>query len=177
MFRRYDVFNVPTSLGYKNEYFYSTNVGAALTIFFFLIVIILISYQIIILYKKSSFTLIYNQYTDLLQTIDFSETPILFQMTNSNNKIMELDKKLFELVAYNMECTVTKYENGTTKRKVTNTIVELEKCDKIYSNQTEYSELNLSNYICIKPGQNMTAFGLLGDKINPYKGLRIYINK
>ena len=112
-FRRYDFFNVPTSLGYKNEYFYSTNVGAALTIFFFLIVIILISYQIIILYKKSSFTLIYNQYTDLLQTIDFSETPILFQMTNSNNKIMELDKKLFELVAYNMECTVTKYENGT----------------------------------------------------------------
>jgi len=176
-FRRYDLFNVPTSLAYKNEYFYSTNVGAALTIFFFLIIIILISYQIIILYKKSSFTLIYNQYTDLLQTIDFSETPILFQMTNSNNKIMELDKKLFELVAYNMECTVTKYENGTTKRKVTNTIVELEKCDKIYSNQTEYSELNLSNYICIKPGQNMTAFGLLGDKINPYKGLRIYINK
>jgi len=177
MFRRYDVFNVPTSLGYKNEYFYSTNVGAALTIFFFLIMIILISYQIIILYEKSSFTLIFNQYTDLLQTIDFSETPILFQMTNSNNRIMELDKKLFELVAYNMECTVTKYENGTTKRKVKNTIVELEKCDKIYSNQSEYSELNLSNYICIKPGQNMTAFGLLGDKINPYKGLRIYINK
>ena len=35
MLRRYDAFNVPTSLGYKNEYFYSTNVGASLTIFFF----------------------------------------------------------------------------------------------------------------------------------------------
>ena len=176
-FKKYDFMNVPTSLGYKNEYFYATNIGAALTVIFCFIIITLISYEIIILYKKSSFTLIYNQYTDLLQTIDFSETPILFQMTNSNNKIMELDKKLFELVAYNMEGSITKYANGTTKRKVTNTIVELEKCDKIYSNQSEYSELNLSNYICIKPGQNMTAFGLLGDKINPYKGLRIYINK
>ena len=177
MFRRYDFLNVPTSLGYKKEYFYATNMGATLTIFFFLVMIILVSYQIIILYKKSSFTLIFNQYTDLLQTIDFSETPILFQMTNYNNKIMDFDKKLFELVAYNMESTVTKYENGTINRKVKNTIVELEKCDKIYSNKTEYSELNLSNYFCIKPGQNMTAFGLLGDKINPYKGLRIYINR
>ena len=175
--RRYDFLNVPTSLGYKNEYFYRTNVGAALTIFFFLIIIILISYQVIILYKKSSFTLIYNQYTDILQTIDFSETPILFQMTNSNNRVMDLDRKLFELVAYNMECSVTKYANGTSKRRVTNTLVELEKCDKIYLNKSEFSELNLSNYICIKPGQNMTSFGLLGDKINPYKGLRIYINK
>ena len=179
LLRRYDLLNVPTSLSYKNEYFYETNVGAVLTIFFFLIILILISYEVIVLYRKSSFTLISNQYTDLFQKIDFSETPLLFQMTNYNNKIMDmdLDKKLFELVAYNMESYEEIYENGTKRRRVKNTIVELERCDKIYSNILEYSELNLSNYICIKPGQNMTAFGLLGDKQNPYKGLRIYINK
>ena len=105
-FKKYDFLNVPTSLGYKNEYFYATNEGAPLTVIFFFIIITLICYEIIILYKKSSFTLIYNQYTDLLQTIDFSKTPILFQMT-SGNKIMDLNKKLFELVAYNMEGTIT----------------------------------------------------------------------
>ena len=179
LLQRYDLLNVPTSLSYKNEYFYETHVGAVLTIFFFLFIIILISYEVIVLYKKSSFTLISNQYTDLFQKIDFSETPLLFQMTNYNNKVMDmdLDKKLFQLEAYNMESFVEIYENGTKRRRVTNTIVELERCDKVYSNILEYSELNLSNYICIKPGQNMTAFGLLGDKLNPYKGLRIYINK
>ena len=176
-FRRYDFLNVPTSLSYKNEYFYATNVGAALTIFFFFIIVAVISYEIILLHKKSSFTLISNQYTDLFQPIDFSETPFLFQMINGNGKNLALDSKLFELVAYNMEQTIKTYENGTRKRKVTNTKIELEQCDKIYKNETEYAELNLSRYICFKPGQNLTAFGLLGDLNKPYKGIRIYINK
>ena len=176
--RRYDFLNVPTSLSYKNEYFYATNVGATLTIFFFFFIMILITYEILVLYKKNSFTLISNQYTDLSQSIDFNETPILFQITNSNNKIIGLDdKKLFELIAYNMESYIEEYSNGTSRRRVKNTVVELEKCNKINLNESVYDELNLSNYICIKPGQNMTAFGLLGDKINVYKGLRIYINK
>ena len=177
-FRSCDFLNVPTSLSYKNEYFYATHVGAGLTIFFFFIIIALVTYEIILLYQKTSFTLISNQYTDLLQTIDFSETPILFQITNYNGKYLSFDDKLFELVAYNMEQKIIRYENGTRKRKITNTIVELEKCDKIYSNDSEYSSyLNLTRYFCIKPGQNMTAFGLLGDSNNDYKGLRIYINK
>ena len=176
-FKRYDFLNVPMSLSYKKEYFYASNMGASLTIFFFLIIIILITYEIVILYQKTSFTLISNQYTDLLQSIDFSETPIFFQITNSNNKIMDLDNKLYELIAYNMEAYVEQYENGTSRRRVRNTVVELEKCNKNNLNNSEFSGLNLSSYICIKPGQNMTAFGLLGDKNNPYKGLRIYINK
>ena len=175
--KRYDFLNVPTSLSYKNEYFYATNVGAFLTLFFILLIIFLISYEVIILYKKTSFTLISNQYTDLLQSIDFNETPILFQITNSNNNVMKLDNKLFELVAYNMESYIEHYTNGTSRRRVKNTVVQLEQCDKGYTNKSEYAELDLSNYICIKPGQNMTAFGLLGDKNNLYKGLRIYINK
>ena len=175
-FRKYDFLNVPTSLSYKNEYFYSTNVGAALTIFFFIIIIILFTYEFVLLYKKSSFTLISNQYTDLLHPIDFSETPFLFQIINGNGKYLELDEKLFEIVAYNMEQKIVNYQNGTRKRRVTNTIIELEKCDKIYSNESEYSELNLSRYICFKPGQNLTSFGLLGDLNKPYKGIRLYIN-
>ena len=71
----------------------------------------------------------------------------------------------------------TKYENGTKKKKLTNTPLELDICDKIYSNNSYYSELNLSKFLCFKPGQNLTAYGLLGDKNNPYKGIRIYINK
>ena len=175
--KRCDFLNIPTSLCYKNEYFYATYIGAVLTIIFFIIIVIITSYQIVILNTKSSFTLISNQYTDLSQVIDFSQTPFLFQMINDKGKIIEMDHKLFDMVAYNMEQTITFYENGTRRRKVTNTKLELEKCDKIFMNESEYSELNLSGYMCIKPGQNLTAFGLLGDMAKPYKGIRIYINK
>ena len=175
--RRYDFLNVPTSLSYKKEYFYATNVGAVLTILFFLIIITITSYELIILSKKSSFKLISNQYTDLSQIIDFYENPFFFQIINGNGKIINTDDKLFELKAYIMEMKYTKYENGTKKKKLTNTPLEMDICDKIYSNNSYYSELNLSKFLCFKPGQNWTAYGLLGDRNNPYKGIRIYINK
>ena len=176
--KKCDFLNIPTSLSYKNEYFYATYIGGVLTIIFFIIIMVITFIQAIILSKKSSFKLISNQYTDLSQKIDFSQTPVLFQMINDKGKIIEMDNKLFELVAYNMEQTITLYENGTRKRRVKNTRLELEKCDKIFSNDAEYySELNLSRYLCIKPEQNLTAFGLLGDMAKPYKGIRIYINK
>ena len=176
-FKRWDFLNVPTSLSYKNEYFYATKVGAFLTIIFFLLITALISYQTIILFKKSSFTLISNQYTDLSQIIDFSQNPFLFQLTNDRGKVIDIDNKLVEIEAYNMEVYIERYQNGTKKNKINNTKIELINCDKLYSNESEYSELNLSSFICIKPEQNLTSFGLLGDIYNAFKGIRLYINK
>ena len=176
-FRKCDFLNVPTSLSYKNEYFYTTNVGATLTVLFFVIIITLTTYEIILLYKKNSFSLISNQYTDLSEVIDFSQTPFLFQLINDKGKVTNKDDKTFFMEAYIMEQSIIQYENGTRKKKVKNTKIEMDECDKIYANETEFAGLNLSRYICIKPGQNLTAFGLLGDPNNAYRGIRIYINK
>ena len=176
--RKYDLLKVTTSLSYKNEYFYSTNIGAILTIFLFLMIISIISYEILLLYKKVSFTLIYNQHTDLSQKIDFSQTPFLFQLTNDYGQYFDINNNnLFEIEAYDMEMSLTKEENGTIKKKLITTKLEFEKCDKILSNNSEYSELNLSRYLCIKPDQNLTSYGLLGDINHPFKGIRLYINK
>ena len=176
-FRKCDFLNVPTSLSYKNEYFYTTNIGATLTVLLFVIIITLTTYEIILLYKKSSFSLISNQYTDLSEVIDFSQTPFLFQLINDKGKVANKDDKTFFMEAYIMEQSIIQYENGTRKKKVKNTKIEMDECDKIYANETEFAGLNLSRYICIKPGQNLTAFGLLGDPNNAYRGIRIYINK
>ena len=51
--RSCDFLNIPTSLSYKNEYFYATNVGATLTIFFIIIIISLSTYEVILLYQKT----------------------------------------------------------------------------------------------------------------------------
>ena len=69
------------------------------------------------------------------------------------------------------------FENGTKKNNLITTKIEIEKCDKIYGNESEYSELNLSSYRCIKPDQNLTSYGLLGDLNNPFRGIGVYINK
>ena len=175
--RRCDYLNVQTSLSYRNEYFYATKIGAILTILLFFIIVGIITYQIIILCKKTSFTLISNQYTDLSQTIDFSQTPFLFEITNNYGQCFDINNKLFELEAYDMEMTIKTGENGAKIREIRNTKLEFVKCDKLFSNMSEYSELDLSRFICIKPDHNLTAYGLIGDMNNPFKGIRMYINK
>ena len=175
--RNCDFLNIPTSLSYKNEYFYATSVGAFLTIIFFIIIVILSAYEVFLLYEKTSFSLISNQYTDLSQILDFADTPFLFQLINDKGKVIEEDDKLFEIKAYTMEQT-TKVENGTKKKKIINTPLEFGTCDKIYSNESEYfGNFNLSKYICAKPGQNLTSYGLLADMNNGFRGIRIYINR
>ena len=68
-------------------------------------------------------------------------------------------------------------KDGSIIRNITNTKIELIKCDKILLNNSEYSILDLSRFICIKPGPNLSSYGLIGDMNNPFKGIRLYINK
>ena len=175
--RRYDYLNVPTSLSFKSEYFYHTKIGAILTIILTFFSLGIILYEIILLSKKTSFTLISNQYTDLSQSIDFSKTPVLFEFTNYKGQIFDLDNNLFVIEAYQMQLQIEIGEDGSKIRNITNTRLELIKCDKILWNKPEYSSLDLTRFICIKPGQNLTSYGLIGDMNNPFKGIRLYINK
>ena len=115
--RRFDLLNVPTSLSYKNEYFYATNIGAILTILFSFVIISIATYEIIVLCNKTTFSLISNQYTDLSQAIDFSRTPFLFQLSNEKGKLIDIDNKLFVIEDYNMEMTFTIEKYGTKKKK------------------------------------------------------------
>lgn len=176
--RNCDFLNIPMSLSYKNENFYATNIGAVLTIFCFIIIISISSYEIKELQSKSNFSIISNEYTDLSEKVDFSKTPLLFQMANDYGEIIDLDEKLYELKAYDIELIIQENENGKRKKALKSSILELETCDKVLSNISEYSlNLNLSKYMCFKSGQNLTSYGLLGDTNNGFKGFRIYLNK
>ena len=174
-----DLLHIPMSLSYRNEYFYTTNIGAVLTILCFIIIVIITSYEIKTLADKSSFSIITNQYIDLNEKIDFSRRPLLFQLIDNAGQIIEIDNKLFEFKAYDMEWIVEKDENGKDRYSVINTKLEMDQCDKVLtSNFSEYlTDFNLSKYYCIKPGQNITSYGYLGDMNNGYKGFRVYLNK
>ena len=175
--RRCDFLNVSMSLSYRNEFFYSTNIGAFLTIIGFILVLGISSYEIKLLFSKSSFKIISNQYTDLSEKLDFSKNPLLFQLANDNGEIIEKDDKLFQLNAYDIELTI-ELVNNERKMKIGTSKLELESCDKVLANRSEYtSYLNLSQYICFKSSQNLTSYGLLGDTNNGFKGFRVEINK
>ena len=178
-FRKFDFLQIPISLSYNSEYFYTTNIGATLSIFCFIIIVCISSYEIKILTDKSSFSIISNQYTDLSAIIDFSKTPLLFQLIDNAGQIMEINDKLYEFKAYNMEWTVETDENGKKNYKVINTKLEMDYCDNVYKDlfSNYLSSFNLSQYFCIKSNQNVTSYGYLGDMNNGYKGFRIYLNK
>ena len=178
-FRNFDLLHIPISLSYNNEYFYTTYIGAALSIFCFIIIVCIGSYEIKTLADKSSFSIISNQYTDLSEIIDFSKTPLLFQLIDNAGNIMEINDKLYEFKAYDMEWLVETDENGKKKYKVINTKLEMDYCEIIYKDLfSKYlSTFNLSQYFCIKSSQNITSYGYLGDMNNGYKGFRIYLNK
>ena len=132
-----------------------------------------------ILIDKSSFSIISNKYTDLSQIIDFSKIPLLFQLMDNAGKIIEIDDKLYEFKAYDMDWIVQNDENGKKVTKVINTQLEMDYCDKVYtdSNLSYLYSFNLSQYFCIKSNQNITSHGYFGDLNNGFKGFRIYLNK
>ena len=176
--KTFDLLHVPISLSYKNEYFYNTNIGAFLTIASFIIIICITAYEIKSLVDKTSFSLITSQYMDLSENIDFSQSILLFQLVDSSGKEIDDTEQIYEFKAYDMESVSEYTSSGKKYSKAISKELEMDYCDKISLKDIDYfSELNLSKYICIKPGQNITSYGFLGDMSNGYKGIRIYLNK
>ena len=67
-FKNLDLLHIPMSLSYKNEYSYTTNIGAFLTIICFIIILSLSLYEIKSLSDKTSFTIITNQYKSIYRS-------------------------------------------------------------------------------------------------------------
>jgi hypothetical protein len=176
--KTFDLLHIPMSLSYKNEYLYKTNIGAVLTIICFIFIISITAFEIRSLVDKTSFSLITSQYMDLSEYIDFSQSILLFQLVDSSGKEIDNSEKIYEFRAYDMESVSEYTSSGKKYSKAISKELELDYCDNILLNDIDYfSELNLSKYLCIKPGQNITSYGFLGDMSNGYKGIRIYLNK
>ena len=179
MLKKFDLLKIPISLSYNNNHFYNTNFGAVLSLISFIFIVCLAAYELKTLTDKSSFSLITNQYTDLSQIIDFADIPLFFQLMNNAGEMIEIDEKLYEFQAYDMNWNVQIDEKGKKISHVINTKLEIDYCDKIYANLnlSYLSSYDLSKYLCFKSNQNITSYGYFGDLNNGFKGIRIYLNK
>ena len=173
-----DLLTIPISLSYKDSYSYRTFVGATLTIIFFIIIIIYLIFQLYKVLTKSSFTIISNEYQNPKESIDFTNVPILFTLTDDIGNPIDLDPKLVEYSVILNGYVQNFDQNGNTNTTHIETNLEIERCDKLNNslNFSLFKKYNISSFQCIKPSQNIIINGSYGD-INGYTSLKISVKK
>ena len=177
-FNNLDLLTIPISLSYKDKYLYRTFIGASLSIIFFIIIIIYIIVQFIQVIRKSSFTIISNEFQNPKNSINFTNVPILFSLTDDIGNPIEFDSKIAEYSVILNEYIQNFDHQGNSHMTHREKNIEIERCDKLidYNYLSQFKSYNLSFFQCIKPNQNITINGLYGD-INGYRSLKINIKK
>ena len=179
MYKNFDLLRFPISLSYKNKYLYRTFIGATLTILCFIIVIAYFIFKLTQIIKKSSFSILSNEFQDPKDIINFTNTPILFALTDNNGNPMELNSKIVDFSVVMSEYTPNFDNKGNSHIIYLEKEIEIERCDKL-NNSIDFSyfaEYNISDFKCIKPSQNLTINGTYGDIVNGYKSLKINVKK
>jgi hypothetical protein len=173
-----DLLKVPISLSFKDQYFYRTFSGATLTIIGFIIIFIYFVISIKELIERSSFTVITNEYQSPYDSINLTNVPILFALTDSDGNPIELDSKLFEFSVVFSIYEQKFDQNGNSNITHLESEIEIDKCDNLKSSLdlSFFANYNISAFKCIKPSQKITLTGIFGD-INGYKSIKINIKK
>ena len=78
-----DLLTIPISLSYKNKYLKRTFIGATLTIKCAIIIIGYFMSAFIEIISKKTFTIISNEFQNPKESINFTNTPILFGITDN----------------------------------------------------------------------------------------------
>ena len=161
-----------------SQYLYRTFVGATLTIILFIIIITYFIYQFIQIFNKSSFSIISNEFQNPKESIDFTNVPILFGLTDDVGNPLQLDPKVAKYFVILNEYRQQIDKKGNSNTQHIQTILQTERCDKLKDSLdlSLFHGYNISYFQCIKPSQNITINGSYGN-ISGYKSLKINIKK
>ena len=174
-----DIFGIPIPLRFKQQSEYQTKCGvfsSLILILAFLILVLIFGIQLI---ERSNFTIISSLETNVTSAVDLSEVPIMFAMQTPQGAMIEDDPRLFSYSALKINMEVT-MDNGADKIESKVAPLQLEQCDinkHFYGYESYFSHLNVSQYKCFKPGQNLQISGRIGDRLNGFKQITIYINQ
>ena len=153
LYNRLDLLTLPISLSYKEKYLYRTFIGATLTI---ICIIILSIYFIIKLHEiisKTSFSIISNEFQNPKASINFTNVPFLFAITDNIGNPRQLNSKIFDFSVILNEYIQNFDSNGNSNFTHTETQLEIERCDKLNDSldPSFFAEYNISDFKCIKP--------------------------
>ena len=173
-----DLLRIPISLSYKDQYLYKTFVGSTLTIVAFIIIFVYFVVKLKELISKSSFSIITNEFQSPKDTINFTNVPILFSLTDNDGNPLELNSKIFEFSVVFSNYVQHFDKNGNCNITHIEKEIEIERCDRINSSLdlSYFEKYNISSFKCIKPYQEIILDGIFGD-INGYKSFKINLKK
>ena len=173
-----DLLTIPISLSYKNKYLYRTFIGSTLTIICAIIIIGYFMSTFIEIISKKTFTVISNEFQNPKESINFTNIPILFGITDNIGNPIPPDPKLVDFSVILNEYIHNIDENGNTNMSHTETEIKIESCDEL-KDSIDFSlfhDYKISSFKCIKPYQKITINGTYGD-INGYRSLKIMLKR
>lgn len=162
---------------------YKNILGGIISIAMICSVSVLTIYFLVIMWSRSSITVIYN--TDNQQgekSMEFTKYPFLIALTDINGGGIYDSDSYFSIVPKVWSIKRIIDENGNTNFTVTNYDLVLKQCDwKDYSNNSEIVDLyknvpDFSYWKCFLPTENLNFYGLFGG-ILPNFFVTFYINK
>ena len=178
-FNNLDLLTIPISFSYKDKYLYRTFIGATLTIILAIIIVTYFLIKVIEIINKSSFSIIYNEFQNPKESINFTNVPILFGITDLIGNPRPLDQKIFDFSVILNEYIQNFDENGNSNMTHTETELEIERCDKLNDSidLSIYQDYGIkNNFKCIKPSQNIAIKGTYGD-MKGYRSLKIILKR
>ena len=172
-----DIFRVPILLRFKKSQHFSSNATLTLTIIFLIIGFLYFIFSIIELFSNASFTIISNSKLNY-ENIDLSNVPILLGITTENGESIPLNSSI-KIASY---LKIFKSKKNEENKKID--IVEFIDIELEYCNISSYihkykgiQNYNLSNYLCVKPNQNLSLMGRHRDFINGYSTINFFLKK
>jgi hypothetical protein len=172
-----DIFRVPILLRFNKSQHFSSNATKTLTIIFLIVGFLYFIYSIIELFSYTSFTIISNSKLNY-ENIDLSNVPILLGITTENGESIPLYSSI-KISSY-LKIFKTKINEENKKIDIVEFIdIEMEYCN-ISSYIHKYKDIqkyNLSNYLCVKPNQNLSLMGRYRDFINGYSTINFFLKK
>ena len=174
---RIDIFRVPILLRFKRSQHFSSNGTKILSIIVIFAGFLYCIYSIYELFSYTSFKIVSNSKLNY-ENIDLSNTPILLGVTTENGESIPLNSSI--IISSYLKIFKTKTNEDNKKIDFVEYIeIEMEYCN-ISSYIDKYKEIqkyNLSNYLCVKPNQNISLVGRHRDFINGYSTINFFLKK
>jgi hypothetical protein len=155
---------------------YHTLLGSIVGFVSIILILTLCTFSFMDLLRKNDLSVIYTQDETIIPTVNLTDLPILFTMSDITGK------KIPQEGVYSFEVQFLKYENvkdsnGHSRMKLDFLNIPFKNCDKSdfanYPNQL--AKINPKDFFCLNTtGYNLTLFGRYGDVINGFSLLQVF---
>jgi hypothetical protein len=176
----FDIYGHPFSLHLFGKPKYKTLVGSLFGLLSSMLMVTVALYFIIDLLQRKSVTVIYNEDTNQFPINNLSDIPIMMSLGDYNGVTLD------PTGLYSFDVKMLNYKrivgaDGIARFGLEIAPIQIEKCDltKHFLDKAEkFQSLRISSYYCIPPGKNnVTLYGKLGDTLNGWSFLSIFLNR